>query len=244
MKKQFDLGKATHHILWSSPLLHFKQLRCKYHLNVFSITLYSYTLKERWHCIYQGIEDYDCGTVVDWYKWYLGLNKSGCRHLGAIVNANSLKWYMWFKQNNFGCISNINNFAVFYTPTSIEMGEVVVAKFSFVDFDSSNTSSICLTTSQLVVVLSLYGILLVVYWRGTVGMVVLVQWHSSSTILGTYGSIHSLYVHTNLMCIYVDLLQYADRIRILYFEIRNYESLIFLVNYVNFSAFDQILTVT
>ena len=69
---------------------------------------------------------------------------------------------MCFKRDNFGCIIDINNFAVVYTPTSVEVGEGVTAKFASVDFASLNTSSICLTTSQFVVALRLYDILQVV----------------------------------------------------------------------------------
>ena len=95
-----------------------------------------------------------------WYRWYSRILDS--RHLGVIMNANQLNWYMRFKWENFGYIIDIVNFAVVYTPTSIEVGKCIIAKFALVDFDSSNISSICLTTSQLVVALHLYSVLLVV----------------------------------------------------------------------------------
>ena len=97
-----------------------------------------------------------------WYVRYLGINKFGYCHLEIIVKVDFLKWYTWFKWDNFGYIIDINNFAVVYAPTSVEVGEGITAKFAPVDFASSNTSSICLTTCQLVVSLSLYGVLQVV----------------------------------------------------------------------------------
>ena len=60
---------------------------------------------------------------MDWYIRYWGINKSDSHHMGTIVEASSLSWYKWFKQNNFGRNVNITNFAVVYTPTSVEVGE-------------------------------------------------------------------------------------------------------------------------
>ena len=75
-----------------------------------------------------------------------------------------------------GFIIYISNFAVVYTPTSVEVGEGITAKFASVDFASSKVSCYCLTTSQLVVVFCSHGVLLVVtvlvYGRyGSLGMV-------------------------------------------------------------------------
>ena len=84
------------------------------------------------------------------------------RHLGIIVRANLLNWYMYFKWVKLHIIVDISNFAVVYTPTSIEVGEGITAKFASVDLASSKVSTTCLATSQLVVALSLYGVLLVV----------------------------------------------------------------------------------
>ena len=55
----------------------------------------------------------------------------------------------------------MNNFAVVYTSTSIEVGEVITGKLALVDFASLKVSCFFLTTSQLVVALRLYGVLLV-----------------------------------------------------------------------------------
>ena len=68
-------------------------------------------------------------------------------------------------------------------------------------------------------------------------MAFLVWWSSTSTIEYTYSSIHSSYMHTNYMCIYVDLFQCDDRFQILDFDIRNYESMSFLVGSVTFPFF-------
>ena len=67
-----------------------------------------------------------------------------------------------FKQDNFGYIIDTVNFAVFITSTSIEVGEVITEKFTCMDFLSSNISTICFTTSQLVVALHPNSVLLVV----------------------------------------------------------------------------------
>ena len=58
-------------------------------------------------------------------------------------------------------IVNITNFSVVYTPTSIEVGEGINAKFACVDFASSKVSCSHVPTSQLAVALHLYGVLLV-----------------------------------------------------------------------------------
>ena len=112
--------------------------------------------------MHQGNEFIKYGTVEDWYVRYLGLNKSGFCNLGAIVEASSLIWCKRFKQNNFKCIVDVANFAVVYTPTSIEVGEVIAAKFACVHFDSSKVSFSRVPLSQLVVSLPLYGVLLMV----------------------------------------------------------------------------------
>ena len=74
-------------------------------------------------------------------------------------------------------------------------------------FASSKVTTTCLVTSQMIVELHLHCVLLVVlvvrYGRygnfGTVTYIIL-------SLEGIYGSMHSLYVHTNHMHLYVDLL--------------------------------------
>ena len=99
-------------------------------------------------------------------------------HLGAIVSANSLNWYMYFNRDKLGLIVDFHDFAVVYTQTSVEVGECITAKLLSVDFSSSKVSTTCLATSQLVVALSLYGVLLVV-------LVVMYSRYSRYSILGT-----------------------------------------------------------
>ena len=111
--------------------------------------------------MHQGSEVISYCTVEDWYIRYSGINKSDFCHLGAIVEASNLSWYKWFKRNNFGRIVNISNFAVVYTPTSVEVGEGITAKFACVDFHSSKVGHSCVPTSQLIVALCLYSVLLV-----------------------------------------------------------------------------------
>ena len=101
-------------------------------------------------------------NMVDWYMQYLGLHKSGSPHLGVIVEVSCIIWYKWFKHNKFESILDITNFAVVYTPTSIEVGEGITTKFSYVDFASSKDCCSCVPTSQLVVALHLYGVLMMV----------------------------------------------------------------------------------
>ena len=101
--------------------------------------------------------------MVDWYIWHWWYSRTiGSRHLGVIIKVNLINWHMCFKQDNFGYIIDMDDFAFVYTPTSIEVGEGVTAKLTSVDIASLIISSICLTTSQLVVELHSYGVLLVV----------------------------------------------------------------------------------
>ena len=83
-------------------------------------------------------------------------------HFGAIVNATLLNWSLYFKWDKLWLIVNISNFAVVYTPTSVEVGEGITAKFACVDFAISKDSCLCVPTSKLVVALRLYGVLLMV----------------------------------------------------------------------------------
>ena len=60
------------------------------------------------------------------------------------------------------CIVDTTNFAVVYTPTSVEVVEGITAKFACVDFASSRFGCVHVSTSQLIVALHLYGVLQVV----------------------------------------------------------------------------------
>ena len=84
------------------------------------------------------------------------------RHLGSIVSVNLLYCYMYFKWDKLRLIVDTSNFAVVYTPTSIELGEGITAKLASVDFDSSKVRNNQLATSHLVVALRSYGVLIVV----------------------------------------------------------------------------------
>ena len=69
---------------------------------------------------------------------------------------------MCCKRVKLRLIVDSSNFAVVYTPFSVEVGEGITAKFACVDFVSSKDRFSHVPTSQLVVALRLYGVLLVV----------------------------------------------------------------------------------
>ena len=75
------------------------------------------------------------------------------------MEASFIYWYRLHKRTKHMRIVYTTNFAGVYTPTSVEVGEGITAKFACVDFASSKVSSSPLTTSQLVVALRSYGVL-------------------------------------------------------------------------------------
>ena len=107
--------------------------------------------------IYYGLK---VQLLVDWYVWFwwYSRNLHSC-HFGVIMAAIMIDWYPWFRWEIFGNMLDMDNFAVVYTLTSVEVGEGVTAKLESVNFTSSNVRPICLIAIQLVVVKLLYGIL-------------------------------------------------------------------------------------
>ena len=78
------------------------------------------------------------------------------------MDATFKNWYRLHKRNKYRHIVDTTNFAVGYTPTSVEVGEGITAKFAFVDFASSRVGRSCMSTRQLIVASHSYGILLMV----------------------------------------------------------------------------------
>ena len=75
------------------------------------------------------------------------------------MEASFINWYRLLKQTEHKRIVDTTNFSVVYTPTSIEGGEGITAKFACLDFASSRVGRLRMSTRQLIVASRLYGVI-------------------------------------------------------------------------------------
>ena len=186
MIKSFNLGKVKNCILTREKQQQSHSLLHLLWLITIPISIIFCIFRES-QCIFYLIYKGDTKTIMaDWYIWYrwYGSTLDTC-HLGAIIHEHLLNWYVCFKQVKLRLILDSNNFAVFHTPTSIEVGEGITAKFACEDFASSKVSRLHVLISQLIVALHLYGVrqVLTVFRYGS--MVALVWLCGSLTIICT-----------------------------------------------------------
>ena len=121
--KSFDLGKVKRRMLSRVKCRQLHSLVRLLRLSTIPISMKFHIFREAQHIFYL-IYKWDTEKILSdwyvWYRWYVGTLDS-C-HLGAIVHAHLLNWYMCCKQMKLGLIVEKDNFAVVCNPTSFEVG--------------------------------------------------------------------------------------------------------------------------